>query len=286
MASLIHLKRRINASQNVSKTTKAMQMIAASKLKRAQEAALSTRPYVEKLTTLSQGMISKISTENKHPYMEQQIGSSKTLLIILSPDKGLCGGLITNLTREFLRYKKTDEITEYVVIGKKLETRVTHVTNEVLATFSFGTTIPTFDMVYPISSIINEYYLGKKVDKVKILYARYNSIFSQSPQIVNLLPIEIPQTESKQEEQFFLFEPAISDILPELLKHYLEMSLYQFLLESFVSEQGARMIAMQNATNNANDIIEDLKLEYNKTRQAKITGEILDLAGGAHIAHE
>lgn len=255
-------------------------MIAASKMKRAQEAALSTRPYVEKLTTLTQHLISVSGENYKHPYMTARNNTGKTLLIILSPDKGLCGGLVTNLMREFLKYNHEYKETEYIVIGKKLESKVTHFTNEVVATFSFGTTTPTFDFVYPIAQIINDYYLNEKVDSVKILYTNFNSIFSQTPQVATVLPVEIKTTDTLN-QPYYLFEPNIQELLPELLKHYLEMSIYQFLVESFVSEQGSRMIAMQNATTNANDIIEDLKLEYNKTRQAKITSEILDLAGGS-----
>ena len=166
------------------------------------------------------------------------------------------------------------------VLGKKMEAKVSNVRNDVIATFPFGTTLPTFDMVYPIIRIIDEYYLGKKVDTVKILTTKFTTIFSQVPQVTQLLPIAIPETETALEH---VFEPPIATILPPLLKHYVEMVVYQQLLESFVSEQAARMIAMQNATTNARDIISELKLEYNKTRQAKITSEILDSTGGMII---
>lgn len=281
MASIITLKRRIKAAQNVSKTTRAMQMISASKFKRAQSATLAGRPYVKKLLGLNQTVIEKIENKLLHPYMSTDATTGKTLVIVLSPDKGLCGGLISNLLREFLKYQASNLESSYVVIGKKMETRVASFSKEVLASFSFGTTTPRFDMVYPISKIIDEYYLGKKVDSVKVIFTNFLSIFSQSPQVATLLPIVLPQDEKKSENTSYLFEPSASEILPDLLRHYLEMSLYQYLLESFASEQGARMIAMKNATDNANDIIDSLKLEYNKTRQAKITSEILDITSGA-----
>ena len=281
MASIISLKRRIKAAQNVSKTTRAMQMISASKFKRAQAATLAGRPYVQKLLELNRTVLGKVENKSLHPYMGTDAATGKTLVIVLSPDKGLCGGLVTNLLKEFLLYQKANQNSAYIVLGKKMETRVATFGKEVIASFAFGTVTPTFDMVYPIAKIIDEYYLGKKVDSVKVIFTNFTSIFSQSPEVASLLPVLLPQDKTKEENASYLFEPKAAELLPDLLRHYLEMSLYQFLLESFASEQGARMIAMKNATDNANDIIDSLKLEYNKTRQAKITSEILDITSGA-----
>lgn len=282
MATLLTLKRRIRAAQNVSKTTRAMQMIAASKLKKAQDATLASRPYVTKLTELARELNGKVEDRNKHPYMKLNPITDKTLVIALAPDKGLCGGLITNLLREFFNYTKTDKSASYIVLGKKLEGQVTKLDNEVIASFNFGTTLPQFDTVYPLVKLIDEYYLSGKVSQVKVLYTDFTSFFSQTPKIQTLLPISLTEKEEKTEnnDSFELYEPSLSEMLPSLLKHYLEMSMYQYLLESYLSEQAARMIAMQNATTNAKDIIEGLKLEYNKTRQAKITSELLDITGG------
>ncbi|MFH1833100.1 MAG: ATP synthase F1 subunit gamma [Candidatus Levyibacteriota bacterium] len=280
MASILHLKRRIQAAQNVSKTTRAMQMIAASKLKKAQEATLSIRPYVEKLTNLS----ANIPQSEKHPYLNQNNITSKSLIIILSPDKGLCGGLITNLVREFFHYQKDQPQSVYLTMGKKIETQVAKFKKEIIASFVFGTILPTFDLVYPITHIINEYYLEQKVDSVEVLSTHFDNLFTQKPRLSTLLPIVIPKSE--KESDFRLFEPQACEILPFLLSHYLEMTVYQHLLESYLSEQASRMITMQNATTNANDIIYDLRLEYNKTRQARITSEILDIGGGANLAYE
>jgi F-type H+-transporting ATPase subunit gamma len=281
MASLLALKGRIKAAQNVSKTTKAMQMIAASKLKRAQEATLASRPYVAKLSDLVSGMSQRLDKEKLPLYMQPKEQVNKSLIIIFAPDKGLCGGLITNLLKEFLTLKNHEDAS-YVVIGKKVEGKVIQLTNEVIANFPFGTTLPSFDAVFPLSRIIDEYYLSGKVDSVKILYTNFNSIFSQKPEVKQLLPITFSQEiEAEKAASDTIFEPTVTEMLPELLQHYVEMTLYQLLLESFVSEQGARMISMQNATKNANDIIDILRLEYNKTRQAKITSEILDIGSGA-----
>src|SRR3989344_5153825 len=232
MANLLSLKRRIQTARNVSKTTRAMQMIAASKLKKAQTAALSLRTYAQKLITLSQNLTTKIQKENLPAFMTERFDTKKTLIIILSPDKGLCGGLITNLVKEFLKISSSKEEFLYITVGKKAERQVINLTkNEILASFQFGSTNPTFDMVYPIVRIIDEYFIGKKVDAVKILYAQFENVFTQKPKITTLLPITISQ----------------------------------------------------NATTNAKDVISELRLEYNKSRQEKITNEILDITNTGAI---
>lgn len=283
MATLIALKRRIKAAQNVSKTTRAMQMIAASKLKKAQDAALSGRPYVEKLSHLTQLLTYKVEDTKKHPYMKLNTTTNKSLLIAIAPDKGLCGGLVTNILREFFIHSRENKDASMIVIGKKLENQIVKLQNEVIASFHFGTTLPTFDVVFPIINLINDYYLSGKVQSVKVLYTDFVSFFNQQPKIIDLLPIALPEGEIDKTD--FLYEPSLEKMMPNLLKHHLEMTLYQFFLESYLSEQAARMMTMQNATNNAKDIIDGLKLEYNKTRQAKITGELLDIIGGRSEAH-
>lgn len=286
MANILSLKRRIQAARNVSKTTKAMQMIAASKLKRAQDAVMATRPYVNKITTITQDIMQGAGTTYTHPYLEKREGAKKTLLIALSPDKGLCGSMITNLIREFISYQKNVPDTSYIVVGKKLEGQIVRFNNEIIASFAFGTTLPSFDMVYPLIELIEKYYLTKKIDSVKILTTEFTSFFTQTPKVVAILPIVPLKTEetNNMSNNYYAFEPGPKILLDSLMKRYLEMNIYQQLVESFVSEQASRMMAMQNASDNANDIIEDLQLEYNKTRQAKITSEILDITGGAAIA--
>ncbi|HLD01940.1 MAG TPA: ATP synthase F1 subunit gamma [Patescibacteria group bacterium] len=285
MATLLTLRRRIKAAQNVAKATRAMQMIAASNLKKAQNAALSSRPYVNKLTVLAKDLSEKVEDKSSHAYITPPGTNNKTLVLALSPDKGLCGGLITNLIREFFSYSRQESNASYIVMGKKLESQAVKLKNEVLATFVFGTTLPKFEAVFPLAKLINDQYLSGNVTSVKVLYTDFTSVFSQSPRITTLLPLSLVDTTSEETEKTVLtqiYEPAITDLLPSLLRHYLEMSLYQFLLESYLSEQAARMISMQNATNNARDIIEDFKLEYNKTRQSNITSELLDISGGRH----
>lgn len=277
MANLLSLKRRIKAAGNVSKTTRAMQMIAASKLKRAQDATVAGRPYVEKLSSISQNLLGKFDDDYAHEYMKKN-GNKKSLVLIFSPDKGLCGGLVTNLMREIINYDSLHPDNIYLTVGKKTETSVANLKKELIASFKFGTVLPSFDMALPIVKIIDEYFLSKKVGSVTIISTSFLSVFSQKPKITNILPIEFPENKPSS-SAFTLFEPAPEKLLPTLLRHFLEMSIYQQMLESFASEQGARMVAMQNATDNALEIVEDLKLDYNKGRQEKITNEILDIGG-------
>lgn len=286
MSNTIILRRRIKTAQNVSKTTRAMQMIAASKLKKAQDATLASKPYVEKLSALSKSLSERLKEEeNLHPYIKPITNIDKTIFIVISPDKGLCGGLITNLLREYLKLNRKDEFI-HVSIGKKMERNLLRLGKNLVASFPFGNTLPSFEQVFPISEIVNDYYLNKKVNSVKILSTEFSSVFSQYPKFTTLLPINLTEInkeliKEKKQELPIIFEPSVREILPDLLKHYLEMVIYQHLLESYLSEQAARMVSMQNATQNAKDIITELRLEYNKARQQKITSEILDITSTA-----
>lgn len=285
MASTIAIKRRIQTALNVSKTTRAMQMIATSKLKKAQNATISARPYVEKLMNLSKTLTDRLEEDDLNDYMITPRDVSNTLLLVFSPDKGLCAGLITNLAKELINQNNQNEKIKYLTVGKKIESTTSRLGKEIIASFNFGTTLPIFDMVYPMAKIIDDYFLNKKVASVKILYTHFLTVFSQAPKLETILPIKIQETDegNRESPSFTLFEPNPKKILPSLLRHYLEMALYQYLLESYLSEQAARMIAMKNATENAQEIIDYLRLEYNKERQEKITNEILDIGGGAAV---
>lgn len=280
MANMVLLKRRIKTARNVSKTTRAMQMIAVSKLKRAQEAVVASRPYVEKLISLCVD-VSKKASSTSHPYLTKpQLQKPSELLLILAPDKGLCGGLVSNLIKTYLDFSPQAHV-QIVTIGKKIETAVARSANEIIASFPFGTSLPTFELVEVVNHIVNEYYLNQKISSVKVLYHKFTSLFVQTPTIDTILPITLKESfNNSLIPSYQLFEPSLENLLSPLLSRYLEMAMYQYLLESFASEQASRMIAMQNATDNARDIILELTLEYNKARQEKITNEILDISGG------
>jgi F-type H+-transporting ATPase subunit gamma len=281
MATLLTLKRRIKTASNVSKTTKAMQMIAASRLKKAQNAAEGSKPYVRKLDYLSKNLAKKIDKEQMHEYMKSKDEVNAKLLIVISPDKGFCGGLVTNLIREVLHYSANGKIY-YMTIGKKAESTVVSLNKEVIASFPFGTSLPDFEAVFPIAKIINEYFLQHKVSEVSILSTKFTSVFTQNPGLSKLLPVKLEEElKTESASSVTIFEPNVAELLPDLLQHYLEMVIYQSLVEAFASEQASRMIAMKNATDNALDMISELQLEYNKSRQEKITNELLDIGGGS-----
>lgn len=283
MPSTLALRRRIKTAQNISKTTRAMQMIAASKLKRAQQAVMASRPYIEKLSGLTQAVApSDTTTEPLHPFLETRTTTGKTLFIVISPDKGLCGGLNTNIYREYFKYNK-DEKNYFVTIGKKIEAVAGSTTKNLIASFHAGNTLPSFAMIEPITKIINDYFLERKVDSVKIISTEFVSVFSQKPHVTDLLPVVVSGEETTKEKlsEYTLIEPSPQELLPSLLKRYIDMTIFQQIVESYASFNAAQMIAMQNATNNAKDIVSDLTLLYNKLRQEKITSEILDISSAA-----
>jgi F-type H+-transporting ATPase subunit gamma len=284
MSNILLLKRKIKTAQNISKTTRAMQMIAASKLNKAQLAALSSRPFVEKITELTKRVSHKIEDEKKHKYMMQS-ESNSTLLILFTPDKGLCGGMVTNAVRQLLDFDSNSKTVSYIAVGKKAESALASFNKQMIASFDFGTILPSFDQVFPLIKLIDDLYLNSKVGAVKIIYTDFKNVFSQSPKTVDLLPIQIDSKTNISESSVTLFEPSPDEMLPFLLRKYLEMNLFQFFLENYLSEQAARMIAMQNATDNAKELIKELKLLYNKGRQEKITNEILDISSGAFFTY-
>ena len=280
MADTLALRRRIKTAQNISKTTRAMQMIAASKLKRAQSGVMASRPYVDKLTQLTKNLAPKNASQDElHPYMQERHTTGKTLYVFISPDKGLCGGLVTNLVREYFKIRHNDNAL-FITVGKKIQGPIAAAGKNLLATFQFGSTLPSFEQVLPLIEIINQQYLAGNVDNVKIVTTHFNTVFSQSTTVVDLLPICLTEETTKLSADT-LFEPSKKALLPSLLGRYIEMSLFQQFLESYASENAARMIAMQNATNNAKDIVNELQLLYNKARQEKITKEILDISSAA-----
>lgn len=279
MADTLALRRRIKTAQNISKTTRAMQMIAASKLKRAQHAAVTARPYTNELTKLTKSLAPKnADTQELHPFLGKKEKTGKTLYIVIGPDKGLCGGMITNLLREYGKVRH-DEKAQFVAIGKKMEPSVA-ASKHLLASFHFGTSLPGFEQVLPLISLIDEHYVSGDIDAVKIISTQFVSVFTQAPQVIDLLPVKFVPEEGEVRSEI-LFEPTEQELLPELLMRYIEIVLYQQFLETFASYNAAQMIAMQNATNNAKDIVSDLQLLYNKARQEKITKEILDISSAA-----
>lgn len=269
------LRRRIKTSKNIAQIAKAMEMISASKIKRAQEAVQSNKPYAQRILELT----TKISHDNNsaftHPYIEKR-ELEKNMIIVLSPDRGLCGGLNTNLSKLFIQIPK-DAIV--VAQGKRAAQFLVKIGITPVAVFESGATLPSYQRVYELVELINEYYLTNQVGQVEIMYPDFVSFFSQVPTRKTLLPLDVQKSDALPLSKY-TYEPNAQELLAELLPYYLETNLYSILLETFTSEQAARMLAMQNAKNNAIDIAEFLTLSYNKSRQEKITNEILDLNSG------
>lgn len=276
--NLQSLKQRIKTAKNISQIAKAMEMIAASKIKRAQTAVVNNKPYAEKIISQTKSLIASLD-EGKltHPYLQKN-DSDKKLTIVLSPDKGLCGGLVTNLLKK--SFQAVNQDTYLIAYGKKIERAGAKLPSELIAAFSGGTSLPRFSAVYPLIELINEYYSNGKVGSVEIVYTEFKSLLSQAPIVQTLLPLTFEQTDENIVKSDYIFEPSAGILLSSLLPYYLEISLYTSLLEAYTSEQAARMMAMQNAKNNANDIADALTLSYNKSRQEKITNELLDLNNG------
>ncbi len=280
-ANLQLLKRRIKTSKNIAQIAKAMETISASKIKKAQVAASNNKPYAEKILDLASKAMSQ--TGNKkftHMYINLP-KNKKTLLILITPDKGLCGGLNTNLFKKMLEVDNKNVI--YITLGKKAEKFAYKLEGEVHASFPLGTSLPSYATIIQIKTLIDELISSKSISEAQILYAEFESILTQSPTSKKLLPLVLSDISEKSTNETVsvsneaIFEPDAQSFLLELLPQYIETQIYNALIQAFTSEQAARMMAMQNAKNNAFDIADYLTLSYNKSRQEKITNEILDL---------
>ncbi len=285
MASTRLIKRRIKSAQNISQITKAMEMVAASKMRRAQEQALLSRPYADHFIDIMEHLASRVSPDI-HPLLgldEDQLQSDASeCVVLIAPDKGLCGGLITNLGRQV--HKNHDAV--FIVAGTRGENLVLKAGAEMIASFELGSAQPNFEFVIPIVRILTEEYLKGSFTRVRTLYTHFESTLEQFPAYRTLLPVFLSgelvreETESEEADQAYrsgyLFEPQPDEVLEKLLPHYVEIELYQVILEAVASEHSARMVAMKSAHDNAEEVVDDLKLVYNRVRQEQITNEIND----------
>ena len=283
MPSTRDIRRRIKSVKNTAQITKAMQMVASSKMRKAQMAALAGRPYA----TLMNEVLAAVSDgagDFTHPLMEER-GPGKRAVILVSTDKGLCGALNSNLLREATRL---DKETIFICAGKKGGQFISRTKRNLAAEFSYKDN-PQFSEARAISKFAQEMFLKGEVSGVDVLYTNFINTLSQRPELRPLLPIgkiqafevdlagESKGQELKRSEVEYLFEPSATDVLGNLLPHYVNFQVFQFLLEAKASEHSSRMVAMKNATDNAKQLIKDLTLEYNKLRQANITKELLEI---------
>lgn len=281
MANIKLIKSRIKSAKNISQMTKAMEMVAASKMKKAQEAAVLGKPYAGKIQVIVQEL-AKRTDPKLHQLLSYGNPTGKSLYIVITTNKGLCGGLNTNLFRYVLNYLKDTDLKisgEFVTIGKKGERFVVRENKTLIADFS--DTVPFSQAVGALSKIYVEGFISGKYNQVYLVYNTFINALKQDPTVKLILPIAglKPSIEGVKKEELteFLIEPTIDEVLDTLLPHYLENQIRAAIHEAEASEHCARMIAMKNASDAANDLIDGLSLMYNKARQEKITYEIADI---------
>jgi F-type H+-transporting ATPase subunit gamma len=287
MPSTRDIRRRIKSVKNTAQITKAMQMVAASKMRKAQDAALAGRPYAEQMNAVL-AEVTANAGDFSHPLMEERGEIRKRGLIVVSSDKGLCGALNTNLLREVAKYDAVT--TVHITAGRKASQYVARTKRNLAAEFPYKDA-PLFAEARQISRFSQEMFISGEVDAVDILYTDFVNTLTQKPTVKHFLPvgkITALEADMRGEDALkhgelhaggteFIFEPAAPEVLGALLPHYLNYQMYQILLESKASEHSARMVAMKNATDNAKELIKDLTLQYNKLRQANITSELLEI---------
>ena len=284
MANTQDIRRRIKSIRNTAQITKAMQMVAASKMRKAKQYALAGRPYSEILNRVLVSLESR-TDPLLHPLLQVR-PLKKELVLIISTDKGLAGALNTNVMREAANF--APEQTVFVTTGRKARQYVARAKRELLADFELKDA-PSILETKAISKFCVEKFLSGEVDKVTVLYTHFVNTISQKPVAQTLLPISPLAFEAAAENAAsrahgneprleYIFEPSAQSVLDFMLPYYVQYEVFQMILDARASEHSARMVAMKNATDNANQFIKDLTLEYNKMRQASITTELLEIA--------
>jgi F-type H+-transporting ATPase subunit gamma len=282
VASQRDIRRRIGAVRNIKQITRAMQFVAASKLKRAQDATLAARPYSEKLDEVLADLAAVLG-ESDHPLLAGGGDDAKRLIVLVTTDRGLAGPLNTNTIRYASR-----EILEHpgdlavVTVGRKGRDAMRRSGVPLEAHFAGFGDRPTFGDVLPLARLITDDYLAGTYGRVDLIYSRFVSTLVQRPEVFQLLPIRPSEDTEGIPGNQFIFEPGPAAVLEQLVPRYIATRLFQAVLEGKASEESSRMVAMKNATENAEDLIEDLTLSYNKVRQSNITREMIEIASGAN----
>lgn len=278
MANLRDIRRRIKSVKNTAQITRAMQLVAAAKMKKAQDQAMAGRDYSSQLNAVLSDISAKFSDEVSHPLLEVRDGD-RELIFIVSTDKGLCGPLNTNLARKMRA--ETSPGAAYVTVGRKLRILLEKLQKRILADFSVKDPVPFAD-ARAIATFLTKQFTDGHFDKVSIAYTRFQNTLTQVPEVKQLLPVLPPvQTDDsgaiEGDAGDSLFEPSVGEVLASILPLYVNFQVYQALLEARASEHSARMVAMKAATDNAKKFIKELTLQYNKVRQAAITAELLEI---------
>lgn len=280
------IRRRIKSVKNTSQITKAMQMVAAAKMRKAQIRALNGRPYAEELSKMLTALADAGGSAELHPLLQERKEVKRELVLVIATDKGLCGALNTNLFRELNQFDAAK--TTFVAIGRKAAQYLGRLKRDLAAEFELKEMF-SFLESKQASKFVIEKFLSGEVDKVSVAFTDYISTINQKPTIQQILPVksfELSDLDGAQgskkvevaaNSNDYVFEPSASAVLEGLVPHYVHFAVYQMVLESRASEHSARMVAMKNATDNAKQLIKDLTLQYNKVRQAAITTELLEI---------
>ncbi|MBI2330393.1 ATP synthase F1 subunit gamma [Candidatus Daviesbacteria bacterium] len=281
MANTRELRRRIKSVKNTAQITKAMQMVAATKMRKAQNQAVNGRPYSLNLSRSLKRLLPLVQLESHQLLQSGDV--KKVAVIILSTDKSLCGSLNTNLFRMLTQSGLLSPENSFITVGKKGRNFIARLGKNLVADFENLDTI-TFRQATLLSKLIIDAFLNKEVGQVYLTYPHFGSALRQEPTKLRLLPIQaediieyLKEEAEKETSGEYLFEPNPAQLLDYILAHYIQIKIYQALLETKASEHSARMIAMQNATDNALELVDDLNLAYNQTRQDSITKELLEI---------
>lgn len=284
------IKRRIKSVANTRKITKAMELVSASKMRKAVQMTLSSREYARTITALVDD-VRRLVDPTAHPLLTGRAAPRSALVIVAASDRGLCGsfnGQILKKTLEFIAGRSGS--TRVVTVGRRAELAVRRAGIDILASFEAISNAPSFERSSPVGRLASDEFLSGRTDRVFLAFTDFKNAVTQIPTVSQLLPI-IPETElaeqrrteideSEMDEPTALFEPDPVSVLTTLLPRLIDMRIYQSLLESAASEHSARMLAMRNATDNASDMLSDLTLTYNQARQANITREISEISAG------
>jgi F-type H+-transporting ATPase subunit gamma len=304
MANARIIKRRVNSVQNIAKITKAMQLVSASKTKYSQKVATSSLPYIKSILD-SLETVANFVDPKLHPFLNRD-RSGIDLMIIISTNKGLCGSLNTNLFKKLIEWAKDRPNAQYIAVGQKAVTFLRNRDFNLIAGFTDWPEKTTLADALPLIDLVKEKYFSGEINRVDVLFTDFVNVLKQRSLVFRLLPLEDLQIQ-KLESEFqnktiklndkkdtlnqesdkkaqqkqrasYLLEPNPNELLDFLLNYYLELSFYHLVLESLASEHSARMIAMKSASDNAKDLVEVLKLDFNKSRQTMITNELLDIS--------
>src|SRR4051794_19845203 len=280
MPSQREIRRRIGSVRNIKQITRAMQFVAASKLKRAQDSTLHSRPYADKIDEVLADLASVLGAED-HPLLGKRENGTR-LLVLMTSDRGLAGSLSTNVIR-----RASEEITaesgdvKVVTVGRKGHAAMRRARVPVAATFEGFGERPNFAAAVPVARLLTDDFVDGTYSRIDLVYPRFVSTLVQRPVVERLLPVEPSDDTEGIPGNQFIFEPSPEEVLRQILPRYVATRVFQAALELTASFYSSQMVAMKNATENAQDLIEDLTLTYNKVRQANITREMIEIATGA-----